>query len=66
MPVRQLLLLLFGTNPLAALACSPCRAYVQAGIFDGSFAVKLLVMTAPVLLVIIGAVILYVSGKAKG
>ena len=48
---------------MPALACSPCRAYVEAGIFDGSFAVKLLVMTAPVILVVLGAVFLYASGR---
>jgi hypothetical protein len=57
---------LVGSSPIAALACAPCRAYVQAGIFDGSFTVKLLVMTAPVVLIVIGAVLVYCSGKRKG
>ena len=38
--------------PAATLACSPCRAYVQAGIFDGSFPVKAAVMLLPVLVVV--------------
>lgn len=52
-------------GPLPALACSPCRAYVEAGIFDGSFALKLLVMAAPVILVVLGAALLYLSGKER-
>lgn len=63
--VARWLLLLSTWGPLPALACSPCRAYVEAGIFDGSFAVKLLVMAAPVIVVVLGAVLLYLSGKER-
>lgn len=52
-------------GPLPAAACSPCRAYVQAGIFDGSFAVKLLVITAPVVLLVLAAALLYYSARTK-
>jgi len=37
--------------PLTSWACSPCRAYVKAAIFDGGFALRLLVMLLPVLAV---------------
>ncbi|RYF15201.1 MAG: hypothetical protein EOO30_15405 [Comamonadaceae bacterium] len=57
--------LLSAWGPVPALACSPCRAYVEAGIFDGSFALKLLVMAAPVIVVVLGAVLLYLSGKER-
>ena len=64
MPAR-ILAALAVLGPLPAIACSPCRAYVQAGIFDGSFAVKLLVMVAPVVLLVLAAALLYCSGRRR-
>ena len=64
MPARVLAALAV-LGPLPAAACSACRAYVQAGIFDGSFAVKLLVMTAPVVLMVLAAALVYRSGRRR-
>ena len=53
-------------SPVAALACSPCRAQVQAGIFDGSFLTRLLVLSAPVLVVVaVAAVVLWSDRSSR-
>jgi hypothetical protein len=42
--------MLCGWLHAGAWACSPCRASVQAGIFDSAFAVRLGLIVLPVLL----------------
>ena len=38
---------------MPAIACSPCRAHVQAGIFDSGFGVRLAVILLPVVVVLL-------------
>lgn len=60
MPLRLLLACLLPA-PLQAHACSPCRTMVLAGVFDAHFALRLLMLAAPVLLLVALALWLYRS-----
>ncbi|MET1116379.1 MAG: hypothetical protein ABWY08_15715 [Comamonas sp.] len=51
--------------PLHAHACSSCRTMVLAGVFDAHFALRLLMLTAPVLLLVALAVWLYRSQETS-
>lgn len=48
-----------------AFACSPCRALVSAGIFDGGFAQQLLVMVSPVAIIVGIALLLVRASGAR-
>ncbi|MCD2514468.1 hypothetical protein [Comamonas endophytica] len=50
--------------PLQALACSPCRTMVVAGVLDAHFALRLLLLTVPVLLLVAFAVWMYRTQEA--
>lgn len=60
MPLRFLSACLL-LAPLQAHACSPCRTMVLAGVLDAHFGVRLLMFTAPVLLLVAFALWLYRS-----
>lgn len=47
--------------PLEALACSPCRTYVLAAVFDHHFGARMLMLTLPVLLLV--ALAFWIHGK---
>lgn len=65
MPHRLLPLLVLVSLALPAHACSPCRAMVQAGIFDGGFAQRLAVLLLPVLLMVGLALLLWLPARKR-
>lgn len=48
-----------------AFACSPCRALVSDGVFDGNFLQQLLVMVSPVALVVCVALLLVRASRPR-